>query len=359
MPIHDSVGWMAEDFIDPPAQNLMEEDPWDVPVLAESQELTAFDELEMEGEPASVTSALDRKQPHSRFTFDTADLDSDDIALDPPLGLEAEISLLDSEPPDDWFVYDTEPDLDSILLDEPVPTAEFNPELSEDLYGAVNEINLTEVNIRLDQFLAQLSLSDDQASIIRAHLETFSQSRLISWLPWLNSKEWTPRLLTSFVRFHRHWETMPEWWESWWHDWRCGWNINTSSAPNILSRDAAYEIVRYRINYSPHDMVVGLWFEEWDCYSMWRYGFESFAKFAMFRAAISPDDDWRSWVDWADSDDDIELDKAKSYNELAIQQYTDGKIPLWEDQLVRVSSLPHWFAIQDWYPRDEWHDNLG
>ena len=362
MPIHNSDGWTAEDFIDLPSPTLVEEDPWDAPLIAESQELTASGKLDVSDGSSLAASALDGKQSHSQLALDIDGLDSGDTPLDSSSGLEVETPPLDSDFPDAWFQDDPVSEIDAESQDDPVPTAEFDPDLGDDLYGPVEEINLTDVDIRLDQFLARLSLSNDQTTIVRAHLESFSQARLSNWLPWLNSKVWTPQMLTSFVQFHSHWETMPDWWESRRRSWQYEWKIRESPMSNILSRDDAYEIVRYRIGCPAQDVIDDLWFDEWDYYSMWRHGFWSFAKFAKFRATLNQGEDWRGLVEWADLDEELERDSFRRYDAEVAQQYIVGKIPLREDGAIRysyVSCLPRWYSIQDWHPEDEWHDNLG
>ena len=154
---------------------------------------------------------------------------------------------------------------------------------------------------------------------------------------------------------------MPEWWESRWRGWRYEWRVSKPLLSNILSRDDAFEIVRCRIEYSPDEIVDGLWFEEWDYYSLWRHGFWSFAKFAKFRASLNPAEDWHRLVGWADLDEEIERDSLRRYDAEVARQYLAGEIPLLEDGIIRHlygSNLPRWYAIQDWYPADEWHDNL-
>ena len=354
---------MDEDFIDLPSPSPVEEDPWDAVAKAKVRERPAYTKTG-DGLPSSV-SASDGIQRHTQLTLGVDDLvedsESEDTQLIPPDD-EVGNSTLDVDIPDEWFKDDAESDIDLDLSDDPIPIAEFDPDLSEELYGPVEEINLTDVEIRLDQFLARLSLSNDQTIVVRTHLESFSRARLSNWLPWLNSKVWTSDMFTDFVRFHSHWEAMPEWWESRWHSLRYGWRVSTSPMSNILSRDDAYEIVRCRIGNLAQDVVDDLWFGEWDYYSMWRHGFWSFAKFARFRAALNPGEDWRSLVEWTDLDDDLEQTTIPSWDTEITRQSIDGKIPLWENDLCTysyVSALPGWYVIQDWYQEDEWHDNLG
>ena len=271
----NSLGFWTDDDFELPAHTQIEEDPWDTTVVVE--------------EPVP-----------------SVEVGTELLSIGASPAYEVENSLQGSDLPNDWSKDEPESESDATASDELDPTAEFDPELSESLYGQVEEINLTDVDIRLDHFLSRFTLSDEQSFIIRDHLTSFSQARLSNWLPWLNSKDWTPQMLTSFVQFHSHWETMPVWWESWWYRRSYGWRVKLPPMANILSRDDAYQIVSRRINCAAQDIVDDDWFDEWNYYSMWRHGFWSFAKFAKFRAALNGGEEWFSLIEWADLDSDIE-----------------------------------------------------
>ena len=218
------------------------------------------------------------------------------------------------------------------------------------------------MDIRLDQFLANVGLSADEDLQIRGHLKTFSKARLSNWLPWLTSKAWTRRSLLHFMQFHKCWEATPDWWESRWYMGKFGWVRSKSSMSNILKRDDAYWMVHHRVDHSPEEVVSDVWFEEWNYYSLWRYGFLSFATFAKFRSGLNEDEEWKNLISWRNPVDDSRpsaredriinwMGSPATVNLLS----ADGWIP----PFPHASNLTRWYMIQDWHPEHEWHDNLG
>ncbi len=268
----------------------------------------------------------------------------------------------DLDIPSDWFEDELEASQDTEPPDLPVPAFEYDPNLSVDLYQGAEFIDLTDVDIRLDLFLASVGLSDDQGRQIRDHLKKFSRARLSNWLPWLVSKPWTGRTLLMFVQFHNRWEGVPERWESRWCFRTYGWQSAKSPMSNILSRDAAYRIVHQRINCHPEEMIDPMWFEEWDYHSLWRHGFLSFASFATFRSALNDGEEWKTLIFWQNAERDMESYFRRDHIMDSTLRSTDGGTPTPEDEVPpysHTSSVPRWYHIQDWYPEHEWHDNLG
>ncbi len=271
--------------------------------------------------------------------------------------------------PAEWFHDDPDVESDEESPEDPIPTAEFDPELSEELYQESEFIHIAEsidltydAYLRLDLFLAGLGLSEEQDNDIREHLTKFSRSRLSNWLPWLDSKLWTAQTLLRFIQFHNCWESNPEWWESRWHHRKYGWQPRRMPLSNILSRDDAYRIVHLRIDLHPEEMIAPAWFEEWDYYSLWRHGFWSFASFAKFRSTLNDGEEWKNLISWSSVEEDIETEFWRDQTIDWTIGAAGGKFPTDEDTIPpysHISSLPRWYDIQDWYLKSEWHDNLG
>ena len=264
--------------------------------------------------------------------------------------------------PRDWFDDSAEEEQEPEALESPIPVLEYDPNLGEDLYGIAEFIDLTEVELRLDLFLAGVGPSPDEDLQVRNHLRAFSNARLSNWLPWLTSKLWTGRTLLLFVKFHNFWEGTPEWWESRWYFQRSGWQCAKSPMSNMLTRDEAYRLVHRRMHLPPEEMIDPMWFEEWDYHSLWRHGFFSFASFASFRSELNDGEEWKSLVAWRSPEEDLELSFWQHRSIDWTGQQLTGNLPTAEDGLPSYShssSLPRWYVVQDWHPEREWHDNLG
>ena len=362
--------WRSQDFIDEPTPSFNEEDPWDpLALLGRSpppQKPTPQNADAIADQPPPAPDAgKDNDQPHSVGAQDT------------PLPYQVEeISPDELDFPDDWFEDDSDTDWgeDSLgepattdeldfdpddepypraehSLEEPVPTAEPDSDLGRELYPVYDPIDLTDVDIRLDKFLASVGLSEDQDGQIRDHFKDFSKARLSNWLNWFASKIWTGQTLLLFIQFYDYWEINSEWWESGWYHRKYGWQIGQS---NILSRDDAYYIVHCRAGFPLYEVIDPLWFKEWNRDSLWRYGFVSFASFAKFRATLDDDEEWEYLVKLESDEDDMTSDYWTGWS-------TRIGIPI-EDNATSLcfhtTTVAHWYDIQDWYPKHEWHDNL-
>ena len=351
-------GWRAQDFTDSPEPSLSHDDPWDpLSLLRQSPSPSNAGRSRSQSSPATTISEENERlrlggditESATFQTIETVENETDFLA--------------------EWFYGDSDVELDEKSPEEPVPTIEFDPELSEELYPeydyahTAEPIDLTyDVYIRLDAFLASVGLSNGQDSEVRERLKSFSRSRLSNWLPWFNSKSWTAQTLLLFVQFHSYWECNPEWWESRWHYKRYGWQPRRMPLSNILSRDDAYGIVHLRKGFHPEEMIDPMWFEEWDYYSLWRHGFQSFASFAKFRSALNDCEEWKSLISWGNDEEDVETNLWRDHTIDWTIGSVEGKFPTCEDTIPpysHISSLPRWYVIQNWYPESEWHDNLG
>ena len=356
--------WRARDFIDQLEPDLSYDDPWDTSSPPrQSSSPTSVNPPNIDNRSLSQSSApkdtgekVDESRPVGYTT-------------EPPTHQTVEYIRNAEVVPDEWFNNDLDTELDEEFQEEPVPTAEFDPYLSEELYQESELVQVSEsidlsydAYVRLDSFLAGIGLSKEQDSEIREYLEKFSRSRLSNWLPWLRSKLWTGHTLVLFVQFHNHWESNPEWWESRRYHRIHGWQPKNMSLSNILTRDDAYTIVHRRTCFHPEEMIDSVWFDEWDYHSLWQHGFYSFAAFAKFRSALNDGEEWKNLILWRRDKEDVESHSWRDGDMKQINQLAGRGLQAREDSIPKyshVSSLPRWYDIQDWYPRSEWHDNLG
>ena len=192
-------------------------------------------------------------------------------------------------------------------FDEPELESEFAGGISQPLHPSIEVANLPQA-LELDEFLANVvDLTNFRRERIVEALLSFDRRKRLNWLRWLKGKKrWTGKSLLLFLRFYDLVVRTPEW--------------QPYDEPNALSRDVCYELVNLRVDYLPRRIVHKSWQKDWEDFSLYRYEFGSFASFAIFRAGLSPDDDWerefrsrngfsehemrerRGLVDWWDSD---------------------------------------------------------
>ena len=353
--IPDSLtGWRIEDFVDADEFSLAEDDPWaDIP--------SDRDESESVGSsPTAVDSGISSG--------------SEEIRPDQPDLLDVELDLSVGE----YEEYETEEDtaaldegiddLDEPVWDEPEPFAEYDSELSEDLYIPDNDVSDRSRKLKIDEFVAAVSnLTHAQQGQIIELLETLSIGRLRSWLPWLREKDWTGHSLLLFLEFRLiHWEENPQWWESsYWNAWVDHWWSYSNSG--TLSLDGALTLVQARLHCSPDEIVDELWFKDWVDYAVWKRGLTSFAAYAIFRAGLLEGENWLELLTWYSEFEPGEETRSslvyESYNPKDIDL---PSIPIgdsyrfWEDHspFRNSNGTLLWFAAQDWYDPSEWHDNL-
>ena len=346
--------WGTQDFVDDSAPISPENDPWDTLSISLSSASPAAS-APRNGPPAVAPTSgvaapgVEDTQSYSQDTaaLSSVSLSNEDDEFDVPL---------------DWFDDGAEEEQQVEPPESPLPVLEYDPNLGEGLYQIAEFIDLTDVELRLDLFLARVDPSAEEDLQVRNHLKTFSNARLSNWLPWLASKVWTGRSLLLFVQFHIFWEGTLEWWESRWYFRRFGWQCMRSPMSNILTRDDVYRLVHRRRHIRPEEMIDPVWFEEWDYHSLWRHGFLSFASFASFRSELNEGEEWKSLVAWRSPEEDLELSFWQHQSmDWEGRQFT-GNLPTAEDMVPTYSyssSLPRWYVIQDWHPEREWHDNLG
>ena len=254
-------------------------------------------------------------------------------------GWEPDDFIMDADPDDgvDVDLWQSEPSSDAlgsseyapIGFDEPEPEGEFIGGLSRELHVPYGGIHNLRQSLDLDEFLAYVGeMTDRRRCRIEETLLSFSAPRRANWLLWLKSKKWTGKSLILFLRFYDLWNRTPEWWE------RVSvssgvWRSYHGSGNAVMSRDRCYKLVHLRLDYRPRKIIDKSWFKDWDDFSLWRFGFDSFVSFAVFRASLSPDDDWERYFNF------------DSHNGHYDQELSDWRI------------YAEW-----WDDMSEWRDNL-
>lgn len=197
---------------------------------------------------------------------------------------------------------------DELNLDEPETLAEFDGDLRDPLYEIIAEGFAEQTReLKIDQLVASVNeTTNEQYNQISGMLGDFSNARLRNWLAWLPKKDWTGPSLLLFLGFYSHWEANPQWWEYWYRDMRIGFVPGFSR--NILTRDDAYILVQQRLYCKPDQVIDRTWYEDWEVFELWRYGFDSFLSFARFRSDFDDGKDWRHFLGLDDRDADWWLD---------------------------------------------------
>ena len=250
--------------------------------------------------------------------------DHDDFVMDSGFDDASDVDLWQIESSPDAF---GSPEYAPIGFDEPEPAGEFIRDLSQDLHPPDEGIHNLRQTLELDEFLAYVGeMTDCQRHSIEEALLRFSARRRANWLRWLKSKKWTGKTLLLFLRFHDLWNKTSEWWE--YFHFSSAYGVWPNSNPNALSREGCYILVHLRSDHRPKKIIDKSWFEDWVDLKSWRYGFNSFASFAIFRAGLSPNEDWKRLV----------IESRSGY-------YTQ--------------ELRRWRIYVEWWDdMSEWHDNL-
>ena len=317
-PLGQTGGWTAEDFFDPylPADNV--DDPWSF-----EDDVGLQEGVLRQTEPVADDEYGD--------DWRVMELDSDGLEYT-PVSEEAGYRSDDEEGHEETW-------------DEPEPVAEYSGELREPLHEVDGQAVDIHSELPVDEFVAGIQGSTKrQRSEIATILLVFSRKKRANWLFWLKKKEWTGHSLLLFLQFWEIWLQSPDWWESFGYSYKHSrwWAIRSSS---VLSRDDSYALIKGRLHCKPNEVIRDSWFEDWDNLMLWRYGFNSFASFVMFRAGLDDGEDWRAF--------------------LSLEEDSESLIywANWKNGKTRVSrprqGPPSWWVCQDWYDPSEWHDNLG
>ena len=218
--------------------------------------------------------------------------------------------------------------------DDPEPLAEYDPDLSEPLYPEDTSTGLSRT-LRIGAFLSTIEqLAESQREFIIGLLEEFTTNQLRAWLRWLYMKDWNGTSLLLFLEFQReYWLETSAWWElTFWSKDQHRWISRHS--PYALSRDEMYDLIQHRIDFTPSEVIDWSWLDDWNSRQMWRRGFYSFAKFALFRSKIHPGESWTQHMN---------LGQSRRY---AVAGFSEGT----------PEAL---FASGDWYDFTEWEDGLS
>ena len=174
--IPDSLtGWRIEDFVDADEFSPAEDDPWaDIPSDRDESESVGSNPTAADFGNSSGSEEIRPDQPHLL-----------DIEIDLSVGEYEEYGTEE----DAAALFEGIDDLDEPVWDEPEPFAEYDSELSEDLYISDDDISDRSRKIKIDEFVAGVSdLIPAQQGQVTELLETLSLGRLSSWLPWLRGK---------------------------------------------------------------------------------------------------------------------------------------------------------------------------
>ena len=260
-------GWIADDFADLTSAGPVKDDPWSDQVSdaqgAAEPPASAGIQLQMIGieteddRGESVADDSDSVTPPIRV---------ENVADTPNVYAENEEHQSIEDDGISYWQAGNEPETDrdlsldglgeeTVLLDEPEPLAEYDSDLVEALYYADEDTEIRPIDLRLDELVSGIGYATAaERDQIYGLLSEFSSKRLSNWLTWLHDQEWTGKSLLLFLEFRDLWADTPQWWEySVWSDWLNRWW--TYSSPNVMSRDAAYEVIQQRLEYQADEII--------------------------------------------------------------------------------------------------------
>ena len=219
--------------------------------------------------------------------------------------------------------------------DEPEPTVDTDSKLSTSLYPPDTSITDLSLELKIGEFLMHVKpISDQQFAHCLDLLKACGVARLRHILPWIRSRTWCGAQLRLFLEVHRHWEsrTNVHWWETFlWSDREQRWMPRYQRG--TLTLNHIYQLVQSRSGCAARDVINERWFEDWENYAVWELGVPSFANFAVFRAGIRDQENWREYL--------IREDRR---SQLEIAQFMDGTfapfmLPSFRDQ-YKQSHVP-------------------
>ena len=356
------TGWRSEDFLDADAENPVEADPWADPTdnfTLSGADNSMYPQLAepimppqgrtdaAQGLASDTQSSSDViAKEDSRDAYETGGTEAS--MVDKAADSEADQEPSDSDIWDDENIYSDEDfEYGYDVYDEPEPLAEYDEYLSEPVYVSDVDDAGIRIAVGIDEFIASVpEVSDRQRNRIAQLLDDLEPMRLRRLLPWLHQNSWTGPSLLLFLEFHSIWEDSSNLWEYrfWWARYGDWWSYHSKSQ---LSRDNMRRLVQLRLHCSPEEVIAEAWFTDWEDFEMWKRGFPSFARFALFRAELAEGEDWQ------DSLSTYETDAQDDADSLTLQNHASEFIE------VLASDSLQWFANQDWYDPSEWHDNLG
>ena len=138
--------WEPQDFVDDSAPISSDSDPWDPLSISLGPSSNTASAPPSGVSPVAPISGVPSSEVEDTRShpFDTPAFSSESLSTQPD---EFDI-------PRDWFDDSAEEEQEPEALESPIPVLEYDPNLGEDLYGIAEFIDLTEVELRLDLFLA-------------------------------------------------------------------------------------------------------------------------------------------------------------------------------------------------------------
>ena len=270
--------WTDEDFADAITPQVVEDDPWADPM-----------------ESYQLSTSSDKEDQLIHLTLGK-----------PSLG---DLANINSDEPDDVVLSDEEDwsdiefaDLgwedkngsEEVEWDEPEPAVEYDPDLREVLHVVDYDTTDLARRLKINELLSSILYATElQKERIVDLLDKISASKLRSWFPLLREQQWTGDSIILFLEFRTIWESKPEWWENsyWDRQLKC-WN--PSFDRSSLTLNDTYALIQRRLHCQAYEVIEESWFEEYDYFTLWTRGFRSFASFALYRASLRLDEDWKS-----------------------------------------------------------------
>ena len=192
--------------------------------------------------------------------------------------------------------------------DEPEPTVDAVSDLSESLYPPDDTVTDLSLELKIGELLVRVgSINEEEHAQCLELLKACGVGRLRHMLPWLRDRTWRGAQLRLFLEFRKHWESNANvrWWETFlWSEYEQCWMPRYQ--PGTLTLDHVRQLTLRRSNRAVYDVIDDEWFQEWDAYAPWELGVRSFADFALFRAGIPAQDDWREYLVREDRRDALE-----------------------------------------------------
>ena len=279
--------WVDDDFVDKDtlSKRLVEPDPWEpVESLTVTLRNRDVDEIELE---APVDDTVDVSEPYDLVDEPTVDVRSEAGSYD---GTE--------EVPPDW--------------DEPEPMVDADSDLSESLYPPDNSVTDLSLELKIGELLVHVSpMAKQQREHCLELLKACGLGILRRLLPWLRDRTWNGTQLQLFLELRKHWgaKANVRWWETFlWSEAQQRWMPRYQRETLTLSH--ARVLVKWRSHYTVKDVIDNEWYWDWDSSAPWESGIRSFADFAVFRAGIPHNENWREYLVRRDDRSTLEIDQC-------------------------------------------------
>lgn len=300
--------WTAEDFIDTITPEVVEDDPWADPMEGYQLSTSSDKEDQLIYKTISAPSIGDLANINADEPDEVALSDEEDWS---------DVEFVDSGWEDRTSPYNYLNGSEEIGWDEPEPEVEYDPDLREALHVVDYDTSDLARRLKINELVSSIEdATKIQKERIIDLLDRLSAGRLRSWSPWLREQQWTGHSMILFLEFREVWDSKREWWEYcfWSKRFECWWsNLND----NPLTLDETYYMIHRRIDCNPYEVVDENWLDDWDYFALYKRGFHSFAQFALYRASLKPDEDWKSDIGVRD-------DEFYEEEEIPYRHHSDG-----------------------------------